>query len=629
MPTGEEEDGPFQVDARVAPLLVVEPAPYSSSDDGTQQSNNNSTCFGLVLVALWPATDRQRRQLLEGYRRLCAATELCFDETDVPSSSTRRQHYCSKHASPPPAPVYVYPFTALHVTIATLHAFFAQPPVASEERQRTLTEQWNGVVQKARQMEQWPIQPLQLTIDGARMGERAGIVLWKETTGGLDKMRRCLAETVAQPETVAELQRHGVDVGTLSMPTNGIVHSTFARFCGRPAAPADAVRQRFRATVRPRLREFFSHGPVRCDEVRLARESAPYMHQSAEEEDDGNNNNNTVAVVPLASDGGGSLLPEDEATETTDAGVLTADSREPKEEAEEQHEPFVVDPRVAHLVEPPFVNNNVAETTFFGLTLVTAWPLSRVARSQLLEPYYRLCALTELCFDFESDVARRNNEGIAPVYLYPFAALHISVAVLHDAFIFQQQDAPGGEKVAVPPKERQSILEAAWLNVVEQAAALPGWPRRQPLRLQFDHAVLGHRAGRLVWRETTGGLSAMRHCLRTICSRPAIVVALARDDIAVPESLMAVPDDGDDDGSVAHTTFLRFYARPRTPAATVRERFAKTVAPQLPGIFSDPIAVPDARLIRERAPCMHNIPVEESTVRTFPFGSAQNSTTTS
>ena len=258
---------------------------------------------------------------------------------------------------------------------------------------------------------------------------------------------------------------------------------------------------------------------------------------------------------------------------------------------EEFYEPDV---RVAHLVQD---KNQFTET--FGLTLVTAWPADGALRKELLESYYRLCALTELCFA-EADVARRGDGTVPPVYLYPFTALHVSVVVLH-AFYKQP---PG----TVLSPERQAILQNAWSRVLQQAAALPDWPT-QPLELVLDRAQLGPKAGILVWNETTGGLAQMRTCVQRICAQSGTVDELQRQGVSV--DTLIVPN-------IIHTTFLRYSQTPRTPLATARQRFERTVVPRLSQLFSrQPFRVPDARLICERAPYMH-IPVD-ATLETFSF----------
>jgi len=556
MPVGEE--GPFEPEIRVAPLV--------------EHSSRHAPTFGLVVVALWPADETLRAHLLESYYRLRALTELCFAEEDV----------ARRDGSTPP--VYFYPFTALHVTIATLHAVYEQPPgqVLSEERQDTLRKVWSQVLHKASRLDEWPSSSsLEFFADHAQIGNKAGILLWKETTGGIDQMRQCLETVCAQPETVIELERHRVSVDTVAIPKH-MIHSTFLRFYATPATPAQAVRRRFQSTVLPRLRsELFPH-PVRWHEARLVCESTPYMHQPVHD--------STFAVFPLGDNNSKPATILEATPSSNNHGAAAP----PHPDPEEFFEPDV---RLAPLVEKD--KNQFTET--FGLTLVTAWPAGDSLRRNLLEPYYRLCALTELCFA-EADVACRGNGTVPPVYLYPFTALHVSVVVLHAFY----EQPPG----TVLSPERQETLQNAWSVVLQQAAALHDWPT-QPLELVLDGAQLNGKAGILLWKESTGGLAKMRACVQQICARSDTVVELQQQGVSV-DTLM-VPN-------MIHTTFLRFYQTPTTPLATARQRFERTVVPRLSQLFSQPFRVPDARLICERTPYMH-IPVDDATLETFLFAS--------
>jgi hypothetical protein len=252
----------------------------------------------------------------------------------------------------------------------------------------------------------------------------------------------------------------------------------------------------------------------------------------------------------------------------------TVDAEEPAFEADE---------RVAPLVEAGH-----AET--FGLVLVAGWPKFR---NDILKPYYRLKASVELCFD-ESDVASYERAKVPPVYLYPATALHVTVATLHS---INEQD-PG----VLVPTERQNQLKAAWTNVVRQASQLQEWPTA-PLELVLDSAQIGTRAGILLWNETTGGIESMRQCIRTICNTPSIRDELHKDyNISVDDTLM-LP-------SIIHSTFLRFYRVPETPATVVQQRFRETVQPRLREFFPSPIRVTTATLVCERIPFMH-IPADD------------------
>lgn len=252
-----EEELSFEADERVAPLV----------------EEGHSETFGLVLVAGWPPN---RRDMLEPYYRLKAAVELCFDESDValcgPSIIT------SSSSSPPP--VYIYPSTCLHVTVATLHSIHEQAsgvllPMA---KQNQLKAAWTSVVRRASQLAEWPAAPLELVLASAQIGSRAGILLWNDTTGGIASMRRCI-QIICNHDDDANVSP--VDIGTMILPN--IIHTTFLRFHRVPTTRASTVRERFRETVVPRLRDFFPHA-IRVTTAALVCETVPFMHISSNDE---------------------------------------------------------------------------------------------------------------------------------------------------------------------------------------------------------------------------------------------------------------------------------------------------------------------------------------------------------
>jgi hypothetical protein len=59
-----------------------------------------------------------------------------------------------------------------------------------------------------------------------QIGTLAGILLWRETTAGLDQMRSCLARETVERESL--FFKAGLTVGTLRIP--GIIHSSILRY---------------------------------------------------------------------------------------------------------------------------------------------------------------------------------------------------------------------------------------------------------------------------------------------------------------------------------------------------------------------------------------------------------------
>jgi hypothetical protein len=229
----------FEADPLVAPLVNAD-----GSDDAT---------FGLVVNAGWPAHPDLQEQYLFEFR---SAVSDCFDEVDTEGFE--------------PA-VYLYPASTLHVTVATFHAFTLPPSQTVSED--VLAEQWKSVFDAATAMPEWPTLPLQLNIDRAQIGKRAGILLWKDTSGGMDAMRQCIQTAAKQLEP--QLQAAGVSLDTLKIP--GIVHSTFLRFYQVPTTPGKVIQERFQEQVVPKMQEMFPV-PYPVTAAKLVCERRPYMH---------------------------------------------------------------------------------------------------------------------------------------------------------------------------------------------------------------------------------------------------------------------------------------------------------------------------------------------------------------
>lgn len=213
--------------------------------------------FGLVLVSGWVPPESVQSAYNQNF---LPAVQKCFLESDWT----------------PPSPgkipnVYLYPSKHLHVTISTLHAFWR--PVEDESKQKVLEAEWTDLVKAASKREDWPVRPLQLTLDTAQIGKKAGIMLWKDLSGGVDKMRICVQAEAQERER--RLIRAGIDPGTLSIP--GIIHSTFLRFHEQPESPGKDIQEQFEKTVKNNISTFFPE-PITVSQVKLACERRPYMH---------------------------------------------------------------------------------------------------------------------------------------------------------------------------------------------------------------------------------------------------------------------------------------------------------------------------------------------------------------
>jgi hypothetical protein len=223
--------------------------------------NTADACFGLVVVAGWPPS---REQWLSSYAQFCAAVQLCFEEVDVTESFQDKTTF--------PA-VYFYPFAALHTTVATIRPFTFEGAL-SEPQKDTIIRNATQIMERAIRNDSWPKNPLRLEIESAQLGSKAGILLWKETTGGMQLIRNCIEEAFDElmeefPEEVPLIK------STFTMPQ--IIHSTFCRFTRVPRTCCDQVQERFQRDVVSNLSSMFPSS-IAVNSVSLVCERTPYMH---------------------------------------------------------------------------------------------------------------------------------------------------------------------------------------------------------------------------------------------------------------------------------------------------------------------------------------------------------------
>jgi hypothetical protein len=180
----------------------------------------------------------------EPYQRLVQAIQNeCFYPKYV-TSTAQQQHLA----------VAFMPFDSLDTTVATLF-----PTTRVDEMTITipqLEEDWKQIILEASKLPEWPQAAFQLHIDSAKIASRAGILLWKETTGGLDRMRKCLQQIVYQDEGSTRQYSYLQDV--FCFPS--IVHTTILRYSSVPQATshAHAQSQLENKVVLPQLHEIFS-----------------------------------------------------------------------------------------------------------------------------------------------------------------------------------------------------------------------------------------------------------------------------------------------------------------------------------------------------------------------------------
>jgi hypothetical protein len=246
------QDGPatsFQADPMVQAL-------FSKEDD----------YFGLVLVAGWPPN---LEVLDPPYQEFLKVVRQCFSKEE--DGAADDDSSSDEAADDGTSAYYLYPTRYLHVTVATLYP--TQKRSAGVDYDQ-LKAQYTELVQAAAKRPKWPTTPLQFQIHSTQLGSKAGILLWTERTGGLQRMRDCLRQQEAASSSVVQIH---------SIP--GIVHSTFLRFAQVPSTPSGSViQQRFQSLVVPKIKGIFSNTDttattiVASTTVKLVCATTPYMH---------------------------------------------------------------------------------------------------------------------------------------------------------------------------------------------------------------------------------------------------------------------------------------------------------------------------------------------------------------
>lgn len=210
--------------------------------------NQETDFWDLVLVAGFPLITT--RNHIEGYEEFVQLIKYsCFEPSDVEGHR--------------PA-VWLYQPQYLHVTIATLQPLHRRRPHDETTNYIAMRRDYNDLIQRAQKSPSWPTQPLQLQLEKAQIGSKAGIFLWKDVSGSVQGMREALRQASSSSTPIH------------SIPN--IIHSTFLRFAQVPQSRSAAqIQQEFSATVLPALPRLFPQ-PVVTGTIQLVCETTPYMH---------------------------------------------------------------------------------------------------------------------------------------------------------------------------------------------------------------------------------------------------------------------------------------------------------------------------------------------------------------
>mmetsp|Transcript_17827 Transcript_17827/g.38556 ORF Transcript_17827/g.38556 Transcript_17827/m.38556 type:complete len:376 (+) Transcript_17827:38-1165(+) len=268
-PPGELEGDPL--------LHGVDPASLTEScrdDDRLDRGENDvdGSSFGLPLVVAW----RKFPPSVEAaYRDLVGRISPSLGGTSGFVVDGGGGNDCKGPAA------HVYPFEDLHVTVATFRAR-NDPAPANGNDVRTIKQFCVDVTQKASEREQWPREGSKLLLRPreVRLSHKNAIILWEESSGNLDAMRRCIEEEMREAlSKISSGERKVVDAH-LSFDVPPIVHSTFLRFWAAPSDPR-SILETFSGEVSADI--LGSEFEVDTSSVALVFEDSPCMHVGHDE----------------------------------------------------------------------------------------------------------------------------------------------------------------------------------------------------------------------------------------------------------------------------------------------------------------------------------------------------------
>ena len=235
-------------------LLGAPPFEADSFVQSLVQGQVVDNTFGIVLVTSWPLPDETKRN----YETFREVVRDCFFQEDATIDDLH---------------VYLYPAEYVHVTVATLFPFHHTAPSSTEDR-HFIVRISKDLVKKASEMRSWPInQSIELQVDRWQIGRKAGIILWKETNGTIEQIRKCLRTAVDEYVTVAPEREAKLVRDNFKIPD--IIHSTFLRFAQTPKIQIDSLERRINNV--PPIADFFPT-TVQSSSLHLVNENKPYMH---------------------------------------------------------------------------------------------------------------------------------------------------------------------------------------------------------------------------------------------------------------------------------------------------------------------------------------------------------------
>ena len=274
--------------------------------------------FGVVLVAAWPPN----QSFLEPYELFINQVKQCFDSSDLEymneldqlndqgghnenestitslnNNDDNENDYDKandSHKSETMTPnVYLYPPRHMHITVASFHQFNKSFDAGYDHE--SYLKACQQIVQNAMKRSDWPKNKFNVKVDRAQIGEKAGILLWKDSNNdegngsSFHLIRKIVREeyekfvtTMTANSDTSSCCKMGIIPKGKEVIIPGIIHSTFLRFGGKPSTDGKVIQDRFQSLVMKNMENIFNKS-VSIDSVKLVVEKKAYMHIPSDE----------------------------------------------------------------------------------------------------------------------------------------------------------------------------------------------------------------------------------------------------------------------------------------------------------------------------------------------------------
>lgn len=285
----------------------LDPPSTSFTTDPYLENIYNREQFGVVLIAGWPPPQRtiaipvpsldqslpSTKSLYfiqDFYHDFINQVKECFDPIDLLIQCSDNDNNDGTVNTQMPN-VYLYPPQHLHITIATFHPV-SQSFDTKNNKNTNININHNAyikacqtIVQNAIRHQDWPKHKINVTVDTAQIGEKAGIILYND-----DELRSIqLMRNILKEEYDSFMIRNdSSDCVIPAIPKMkqliipNIIHSTFLRFHNHPQTNGALVQQRFQSNVLEKIKDLHCDGcqgrKISIDSVTLVMETRAYMH---------------------------------------------------------------------------------------------------------------------------------------------------------------------------------------------------------------------------------------------------------------------------------------------------------------------------------------------------------------